>query len=571
MNRMFHEHKTRRVVELDGAWRFVTDSSGIGESRGYANTLPREAVEVIVPSMWNNEFGLLEYEGVAWYEKVIETAGGCVRFCFDGVMTEAKVYLDGALLGSHYGGYTAFSFVVESLAAGRHTLSVRVDNRFDADSIPHAKVDWYHYGGMTRGVRMEELCGVSVDFCHMEYTLSPERDKAKVIFRTELFNATGERIVTPLTVKLSGQTMYKTEVSVGAFDKKTVVSEEIDVSDVHLWDIDDPFLYELFVKTDSDDLYDRVGFREIKAEKGKILLNGREIEIRGVCRHEEHPDWGFAFPEKLMKRDLDIVRDMGCNAIRGSHYPNSRPFLDRLDSEGMLFWSEIPIWGCGYTAEDIARPKVVERGLAMIREMENQYYNHPSIIIWGVHNEIDSSAESAYKMTELYSGELRANGGNRLITHASNHPLTDICFGFDDIICINHYTGWYGGDIKSWTKMLASHIERKNELGLGDKPFIYSEFGGAALYGNHTFDNIKWSEEYQAELFDFCLKLFHDSPEVQGWFIWQFCDMRTCREMGNDRARGFNNKGILNEYRKPKMSYFKIRENHRRFAEDKKS
>lgn len=566
MNRMFDEHLIRNVRSLNGTWRFLTDPEANGEVRGYTTTLPYNAMEVYAPSLWNTELGLLEYEGVAWYEREFESKGGCVRLSFGAVMTEAKVYLDGELLGSHYGGFSAFSFIVNSLAAGHHTLTVRVDNRFNADSIPHAKVDWYHYGGIVRDVTLEELSGITVTSCHMEYTLSTNYDKAEVVFHTKLRSACSEKTISPLRIRLNGQTLCETEVELGGYEEKIIVSEPVTVPDIHLWDPADPFLYELTVNTATDDLIDRVGFREIKVEKGQILLNGNKLEIRGVCRHEEHPDWGFAFPEKLMKRDLDIVLDMGCNAIRGSHYPNSRSFVDRLDSAGMLFWSEIPIWGGGYSADDLANPKVVERGLAMIREMEDQYYNHPSIIIWGVHNEIDSSCEAAYKMTESYMAELRANGGNRLLTHASNHSGTDICFNLDDIICINHYSGWYGGNVKSWVKVISDITERKKSLGVSEKPLIFSEFGAAAIYGNHTFDNIKWSEEYQANLFEFCLKLFHESSDVNGCFIWQFCDIRTSREMGNDRARSFNNKGILNEYRKPKAAYFTVRKLYREFA-----
>ena len=566
MERLFEEHTKRRVRSLNGTWRFITDPESKGDMRSYANTLPHQATETYVPSLWNNEFGLLEYEGVVWYERGFDSVGGCVRIRFGAVMTDAKVFLDGELLGSHYGGFTAFDFTVKSLAAGHHTLTVRVDNRFYQDSIPHAKVDWYHYGGIARDVILEELSGITVDFCHMEYELSPKRDTANAVFRTKLFNASSERKTSSLIIKLNGLGVVQQEISLDAYEERIVVSETVLISDIHLWDIKDPFLYEISAQTETDDFKERVGFREIQAKDGKIWLNGRSIEIRGVCRHEEHPEFGFAFPKKLMKRDLDIIKDMGCNAVRGVHYPNSRYFLDMLDVAGILFWSEIPIWGCGYKGEDFENEKLVSRGLDMIREMETQYYNHPCIVIWGMHNEVDTTCEAVYKMTELYHAELRQNGGNRLITHATNHPLTDICYAFDDIICINHYAGWYDGEIASWDKALDQAIQKQQELGFSDKPIIYSEFGAAAIYGNHTFDCVKWSEEYQEKLFDYCLKLFHHVSKISGCFVWQFSDIRTCREMGNDRARGFNNKGVLNEYRKPKMAYFKIREHFRKFA-----
>lgn len=118
---------------------------------------------------------------------------------------------------------------------------------------------------------------------------------------------------------------------------QTVYTPEIIASNVRLWDMKDPYLYSVSVRTDTDDLLDRVGLRLIEAGKGKIFLNGREIELLGITRHEDHPDWGMAFPEGLMKKDLDICADMGCNTLRGSHYPNSREFLDMLDERDVLF------------------------------------------------------------------------------------------------------------------------------------------------------------------------------------------------------------------------------------------
>lgn len=567
MRRMFDEHLVRQVVSLDGAWRFITDPKDVGEAEEWYRAFPDGATHAEVPSCWNNTLGLLTYEGAAWYSKQFYCEGGSIRLCFGAVMTEATVWLDGEKLGSHYGGFSAFDFTVV-VEKGYHVLTVRADNRFDADSIPHAKVDWYHYGGIVRGVDMEILAGVSVLSCHLDYKLNEKREEAEAVIRTQVFNASDKSVTAPLTVSLDGEVLSRVEVTLDAHEEATVESEPITIGDIHLWDMNDPHLYTLLAATPTDDLYDRVGFRTIEVKDNGIQLNGRAIEIRGVCRHEEHPEFGFAFPRALMQRDIDIIKEMGGNAIRGSHYPNSKAFVDLLDEQGILFWSEIPIWGCGFTEADLANPTIVARGLEMIREMEAQYYNHPCIIIWGMHNEIESGCEAAYAMTKQYHDELRAHGGNRLVTHASHKPLVDICFEFDDIICINHYSGWYGAGITDWDKVVANHTARRNSLGFADKPIIYSEFGGGALYGNHTFDNIKWSEEYQASLFAYCLELFHKTPAIAGWYIWQFCDMRTCREMGNDRARGFNNKGILNEYRKPKMAYLTVREKCRRFAEE---
>ena len=326
-------------------------------------------------------------------------------------------------------------------------------------------------------------------------------------------------------------------------------------------------------KTDSDDLMDRIGFRKIEVKDQKILLNGKTMELRGVNRHEEHPEFGFAFPRNLMKRDIDILFDLGCNTVRGSHYPNSKYFVDLLDERGLLFWSEIPIWGVGFSEEALGDPVVVARGLAMHREMVRDYYNHPSIIIWGMHNEIKSETQNAYEMTKCFAEFLRAEGGNRLLTHASNHPMNDICFEFSDIISLNMYYGWYDqlavGGAPDWEGFLKNFRARREALGMRNKPVIMSEFGAGALYNFHNaFDHIRWSEEYQTDVLAHCLKLFHNDPMIAGFYIWQFCNVRTSLEAGRDRARTFNNKGILDEYRNPKHSYFEVKKLYERFAKE---
>jgi beta-glucuronidase len=566
MARLFIEHKKRKIQCLDGAWQTVKDAERRGEKLGYPKKLIG-AHTTVVPSVWNTELGSLEYEGVVWYEKEFYTEGGTLRFSFGAVMTEAQVYLDGELLGKHYGGFNRFCFNKANVAAGMHTLTVRVDNTIDGQSIPMRLVDWYHYGGITRSVEVETLEGAAVLYNLVDYEI--KGDSANCKFRVELYNSTDAELSDKVSISLGGEAIAQTDFNLSPYETKEIVLSGI-IKGIERWSPENPRLYELKSETSSDDLYDRIGFRTIEIKDRKMLLNGEEYKIRGINRHEDHPDFGMAFPVTLMQRDLDILENMNCNSIRGSHYPNNPTFIDMLDQRGLTFWSEIPIWGNGFSLEALVDPVVIERGLQMHREMVKEYYNHPSIIIWGMHNEILSGTQAAYEMTKQYHDELRANGGNRLVTHATARPLEDICYEFDDIICINHYTGWYGGDMNNWAKVIGGHKARRDALGFADKPMIYSEFGGAALYGHHTFDDIKWTEEYQARLFAHCLELFHNTPEIVGWYIWQFTDMRTCRELGNDRARGFNNKGILNEYRKPKMAYHTVREKFRRFAEEEK-
>jgi len=552
--RTFTEHYKRKSTLLDGEWLFLADRDNVGEKKKWYKKLPATD-RATVPSVWNTRLDMLDYEGACWYSRDFYFEGGTARIVFEASMTDTAVWLDGEKLGTHYGGFTAFSFIVANLSEGNHTLTVRVDNSFDMQSIPQKQVDWYHYGGIIRSVYVERLSGISVLSARFEYKLLSGRRAAEAKIVMDVYNAQDEKMSDTVRALVAGASV-SLDVELDAREFKTVETKAFTLKGFKLWSQDNPVLYNLTVFTDSDDLIDRVGLREVSFDKKGILINGKRVEILGVNRHEEYTECGFAVPPQLMRRDIDIIENMNCNSIRGSHYPNSKYFVDMLDERGITFWSEIPIWGGGFSLETLVDPVVIERGLQMHREMVAQYYNHPSIIIWGMHNEIKSDEPESVTMSRVYYEYLKQNGGNRIVSYATCHPLTDICLEYCDVICINKYTGWYGGEISEWQSFLDDFGKRRRELGFENKPVIMSEFGGAAVWGHRSFDDIRWSEEYQARLIGHCLESFHNDPMVVGMYIWQYCDIRTCYEMGLGRARSYNNKGLVNEHRNPKASYF---------------
>lgn len=564
MTRLFDTHLCTPEQDLNGPWLFRTDPQDIGKQQGWQRGIPG-AQTVIVPSVWNTQLGLLEYEGAAWYQRRFTTQGGCLRFCFDAVMTEAEIWLDDVFLGYHYGGFCQFDLIAPQAAAGSHLLTVRVNNKADAHSIPQVRADWYHYGGIPRGVRVQTLTGICVLGNQLHYTLNDTLDTAQCCFVLDAYNARSTDCTSRLEIRLGDEIVYDGTLALAGGCREKVTLPGFTVKDVRLWSGDDPQMYDICIRTETGDLFDRTGFRSVCVKDGQLLLNGKPVELRGVNRHEEHPDWGFAFPAGLMNRDLDIITELGCNTIRGSHYPNSQIFVDMLDARGMYFWSEIPIWGCGFSKEALGDPIVVERGLQMHKDMLWHYFNHPSILLWGLHNEILTDTDEAIAMTKTYYDYVKANGGNRPVTYATYIAEADRCMEYCDIISINAYYGWYSGDLNTWREFLENFRQRRQQLGFEHKPVIFSEFGGAALYGHHTFDDLRWTEEYQAKLLAHCLELFHADPMVIGFYIWQFSDIRTCQEMGLNRARGYNNKGIVNEYRKPKLAYHKVKQLYHRF------
>ena len=570
MKRLFNEHLKRNVTELSGVWKFLTDPDKVGESQGWHKGLPCGDT-VIVPSVWNNELGLLNFEGCGWYEKKFITSASTLLLEFESVMTTATVWLDGNKIGEHYGAFTQFEFIVNEVSSGEHTLIVRADSTIDAISFPQRHTDWFNYGGIARDVFAHQLSGISILTNHIVYELSSDLKSAKVSAELELYNACKDSLSSNVSVKVGDYLIYSDNVSLDGYERKTIVTPFVTLNDIALWDTDTPNLYTVVATTDTDDLIDKIGFRRVEVKNNDILLNNKPIELLGVNRHDEHPDWGFAFPAKLMKKDLDLICDMGCNTIRGSHYPNSKIFVDMLDERGILFWSEVPMWGCGFSWEALQNPVIIGRGLNMHKEMTRYYYNHPSIIIWGMHNEIDTSKDFTIDLTKQYYEHLRKFGGNRLITHASNHPLNDVCMDYNDIVCINIYHGWYnyggGGSLKDWDKFVVDLKNRLIEKNWFGKPVIMSEFGAAALAGFHSpFDTVRWSEEYQRDLLEYCIELFHNTDYMRGTYLWQFCNIRTSPDMDINRVRYFNNKGILDEHRNPKAAYFKVKELYKRYS-----
>lgn len=560
MQRLFSEHVKRRVTSLDGGFVFKTDKENVGEAEGWYKT-ELKGETVIVPSVWNTDLKLLEYSGAAWYEKSFFTEGGTLRLKFGAVMTYAKIYFDGIYLGDHYGGFTSFDFIIPEVKGGMHRLTVRVDNSFDEDSVPQTMVDWYHYGGITRSVDLELLSGICILGAKFDYKLDGNRAISRITF--EAYNAEKCEICDTVRFFVDNEQVCEKKVTLGAGERRLFDTEEFRLNNVELWSPENPRLYTLRCESESDDLYDRTGFRSLIVRGREIFLNGKKFRFLGINRHEENADFGMAFPPQLMKRDIDIIKNANCNSIRGSHYPNNKIFVDMLDEAGVTFWSEIPIWGCGFSVESLKNPTVLKRGLKMLEEMVWQYYNHPSIFIWGMHNEIRSDTEEGYEMTKLYFDFMKENRNNRILTYASHTFLDDICFEFTDVISVNIYCGWYDNGFASINDFFEKYEKKLCELGI-DKPIMITEFGAAAIYGHHTFDNVPWTEEYQASLLSETIDDIFRRQECVGSYVWQFSDIRTSKEMGLNRARGFNNKGIVNEYRRPKLAYGAVRKAYKK-------
>jgi beta-glucuronidase len=258
------------------------------------------------------------------------------------------------------------------------------------------------------------------------------------------------------------------------------------------------------------------------------------------------------------------MRDMGANAVRTSHYPNDQRFLDLCDETGLMVWEENH--ARALKLEQMQHPRFRDQCRVCNKEMVQWHYNHPSILMWGILNECSSFTEEGRAMYAEQFEQIRSLDAGRPTTYASCHPTRDICQDLPDIIGWNFYDCWYRND--GVAAGLAGHLAYIDTHGGAGKPMIISEFGGGALPGYHDpIRRGKWSEERQADILNECLDVYLTHPRISGTFIWQFCDVRVDESYSTARPRTMNNKGVVDEFRRPKFSYEVVKKHFRKLTQ----
>jgi beta-glucuronidase len=558
MLRIFQEHHVRPAVSLDGIWDFVTASERTDRGK-----LPKEYARTIcVPSAWEQTPGLENYRGKAFFRTVVSTDGGRegLLLRFGGVSHTAAVYVDGKVRGGHYDAFTPWEVVVPGLKEGEHTVVVEVDNSFGEHSALHRYNDYYSYGGITRPVEMHLVGELYID----KIFAAPIRRGSRwdLNVRVRLANWSNKTVRRRLVVEVEGKRLDLGRVGVEG-GKRRELSGTIRDLRVTPWSASQPTLYGLSAllldgEKIVDDLIDRVGFRDVKVAGRKILLNGKPIRLRGYCRHEDHPLFGCALPMQAMRYDLDIMRDLGCNFIRTSHYPNDMRFLDLCDEMGFYVWEE-----SHSRCSKFKHPCFREQITGSTVEMVEWHYNRPSVVMWACLNECDSVSRSGRAVFKHVIGLIRKLDSSRPVTYATHHHKEDICYDLADIVSWNRYDAWYQGSpekIAPNLREMLKWLHGKGGSGGAGKPVIMSECGGAAIYGWRHPHQQKWTEEYQSILLDETLRVYLNHPDVAGVSLWQFCDVRIADDMESKgrwttRPRTMNNKGTVDEYRRRKLSY----------------
>lgn len=548
--RLFQQNCVRTNRSLDGVWDFRME----GFEKAYR--LP-------VPGAFEQHPDFMTYRGVGTYTKQLFLSEDThVKLFFEGVSHTCDVFWDDRKVGHHYNAFTGFELIIPNQVAGNHKLEVVVDNRFSEASSLHVPNDYYSYGGITRSVQMETLSDLYVKQVHVTPLCENSLWQAEIKVLVE--NLASEPRACSLQASLNEDKDYDFRAKV--FHQEDILldsgeSVEIrwkqDFPDVKAWSDKTPNLYLLQVALAKDevlfdDRVERIGFRTIRQDGKRILLNGQPVFIRGFNRHEDYAVVGCAVPLQLMMKDMDILEDLGANSVRCSHYPNDSMFLDLCDERGVLVWEESH--ARGFELDRMLNPNFDRQSEDCIREMVAQHYNHPSIYIWGVMNECASQTPEGRVKYEAQLGLLKELDQSRLTTFATFQYYTDICLDIPDVVSYNMYAGWYVEEPSKVTnKKILDWIKSSGGDG---KPVIVSEFGAGAVYGYRDRTHAKWSEERQCDIIKENLEEYLNHPDIAGVYLWQFADVRvTEEEWFQKRPRTYNNKGIVDEFRRPKLAY----------------
>lgn len=546
----YTRHVNRIVHCLDGVWDFAflgaQDAADVDLAVPTWDRLP-------VPSAYDAYPAYAGLRGLAVYRRRVDvTPGTAGRLAFGAVGFWCRVSVDGVVVGEHSGAYSPFTVDVPAADARSREVTVLVDNRFDDERSPlhEPYYDFYQYGGIYRSVEWHELPGPYIE---------------SVVVRAT--NPAAGAVA--LSVVLVGAPDGPVELEV-AFDGGEPVVHTVEVKDgiatidaavpsPRVWSPSAPALHHVRVTYEDDDFATRFGLRTVDVDGRNIVLNGKPITLLGYCRHEAHPQFGPALPIGQIVQDLQLLRDLGCNFIRGTHYPMDERFLDLCDEMGFLVWSETLGWG--NTEKHFTSPAYADAHAAAVTEMVTAGINHPSIIFWAFLNEGASNLPASRAIYEDSVRLLRELDPTRLIAYASMHPDTDLNLDLVDVVSVNIYPGWYDdSDHDDPVRLVVPGIRRVaatiRERGFGDKPFLITEIGAEALRGWTDPLNGFWTEGYQADYLRAVCEEVVTNDDIAGLSLWQFNDIRSYHgPRAVKRARSFNNKGTLDEYRRPKASY----------------
>ncbi|HEX6274893.1 MAG TPA: beta-glucuronidase [Polyangiaceae bacterium] len=562
----------RQRHDLSGFWDFCFDAADAGLGRGFARGLARAGAEgvrpIAVPGSYNEQLEEgRDYLGPVWYERTFDLPWGwasrrtLVRF--GSVNYHATVWLNGERLGEHEGGHLPFVFdATRVVRAESNRLVVRAEGELRPDRVPPGNVpkdpadgfapnypdgafDFFPYAGIQRPV----LLFTVPDEAIVDVTLRPELagDGARLSLAVDAL-ADGALVRATLRGNAS-------EVSAEAAVANGAATLELEVPAARLWSPEDPHLYELAIElARNGTVYDRVtiaaGLRTVAVDGSQLLLNEKPIYLRGFGRHEDFPVAGRGLVPPVLVKDYALMRWMGANSFRTTHYPYADEQLDLADRLGFLVISETPAVGLFFDQAGLERRLALCR--TMTRELVLRDKNHPSVIAWSLANEPHSRRPAARAFFEELVALARELDPSRLVTLVSYLGVDETSFELCDLVCVNRYNGWYteSGRIAEGMQQLSADLDRIHAR--YDKPLLLSEFGADAVPGMHAEPPEMFTEEYQADMIASIVGVLREKSYVVGEHVWNLCDFKTGQAV--HRVGGLNFKGVFTRDRRPKLA-----------------
>ena len=581
---------TRRRISMGGMWKFCLDEKAVGEKEGWMDGIPGEEM-IPVPASFQDfytEKDIREYTGDFWYETDFfvpgEWEGREILLRFGAATHRASVYVNGILITEHEGGFLPFSAKVTTVVRydSYNKVVVKVNNELTCTNIPCGETitlpngkkmskpyfDFFNYAGLQRSVYLLALPGESIVDFDLDYAIHGKNAEVSYQIRTN-----GEHAVQLALFDAKGHCVAQKDGKEGV----------LYVENARLWQVRNAYLYRLRIRImDGEELIDEyeqeIGIRTVKVEGTDILINGEPVYLKGFGKHEDSDIVGRGFSIGIMKRDFELMKWIGANSFRTSHYPYSEEIYQMADREGFLIIDEVPAVGMFQSLmnfmeastgkqtaffEKETTPVLLKAHLRAIEEMIARDKNHPSVVAWSLLNEPETTNEAAVPyFKEVFDLANKLDMQKRPRTFAlimNSLPDTCKCYQFSDIIALNRYYGWYmkgGYEISVAEELFRKEMNAWKEKKL-NKPFIFTEYGADTLASEHKLPSVMWSQEYQDEYLKMTHEVFDSYDFIKGEQIWNFADFQTTE--GIMRVNG-NKKGVFTRQRQPKDIAYKLKE-----------
>jgi beta-glucuronidase len=548
----------RTTISLNGPWQAIVDPYETGlNAHFYMNAKAKDKHELVeydfdkadvlnVPGDWNSQKKeLFFYEGPVWYKKSFsyrKREHTRVFVYFGAANYFTRVYLNGQAVGEHEGGFTAFNFeITDKVREGDNFLVAEVNNARRPEGVPSVNSDWWNYGGLTRDVALVE---VPETFIQDYFVQLAKRSSSEISGWVQLSGAMpAQQVVIEIP-----EAAIKQAVTADAAGR----AEFRFPAKLELWSPGNPKLYDVVVSSGADKVHDAIGFRTIETRGTQIFLNGKPVFLRGISMHEEAPiRGGRAFSPEDAQTLLGWARELGCNFVRLTHYPHSENVTRLADRIGLMVWSEVPV----YWDIDWENPATLQNAESQLRDMIARDHNRASVVFWSLSNETPIKPARTIFLRHL-ADSARQLDSTRLITSAMSHvddagpdarALNDPLGEYLDVLGLNEYIGWYGGRPED-----ADRMQWKIAW---DKPLIMSEFGGGAPYGRHGESDERWTEEYQANLYQHQFIMLKKIPSLAGMSPWVLMDFHSPRRLLPGTQDYYNRKGLISNLGQHKQAF----------------